>query len=197
MDKVIELEKKLDAKLSAHPIFERAERQTGIRKTHQVGIVTILVLSSLLSFIFPGLFVAVVSLAFPMLATARAADGHDKAEDVQWLSYWLCYANLLMAEVLLNPLLRKFMSPPIVALLRSFLLVFLFAPQFRGATLVWHQLLRPLLKALESTCPFLCATSSGKSSSNVKNNPLDKKHSDIAKTLNEMRNRSKSGSGEE
>lgn len=195
MDKLAELEKNLDKQLSAYPAFEQVERQTGIRKTHLVGMSGVLVLSALLSFLFPGLFFAVIALAYPLWATAQAADGNDKAEDVQWLSYWICYGLLsLKVDIMAAPLLNRLFSPFTISLLRSGALIFLYAPQTRGATLIWHQALRPLLHLFNNTCPSLSKSASGKPNG-LKN--FDKKRADVAKTLNEMRNRSKSGSADE
>lgn len=196
MDKLAELEKTLDTTLSAYPVFEQVERQTGIRKTHMVAMAGILLLSALLSLVFPGLFFAVLTLAYPLWATAQAADGHDKAEDVQWLSYWICYGlTFLKMDVVAAPLLSRLFSPFTIAVLRSAVLIFLYAPQTRGATLVWHQALRPLLHLLNSACPALSKSASG-TNGGMKGN-FEKKRADVAKTLSEMRNRSKSGSGDD
>ena len=198
MDKLAEMEKQLDSHLSAHPVFEQVERQTGIRKTHLVGMFGVLFLSAVLSFIFPGLFFAVLNLAYPVWATARAADGHDKSEDVQWLAFWICYGLLSMkVDVLAAPILTRLFSPFTISLLRSGLLVFLYAPQTRGATLLWNQALRPILHVLNNTCPALSKSASGKPIGLKNGVNFDKKRADVAKTLSDMRNRSKSGSGDD
>jgi receptor expression-enhancing protein 5/6 len=183
------IEKSVDAMLASYAVLERAERQTGVRKSHLLGFVMAVTLSIPLAFLFPGLICAPLSLVYPLWATARAAEGHDKAEDVQWLAYWLCYGLLALSlGVTEAPILRRFFpKSKIMAIARALFLVYLYAPPTRGATLVWNKALRPLLHAVQSFCPKLSRSPSSRQ---------DKKKADVAKTLKEMRNRSKSASGE-
>lgn len=197
MEKLQDIERTLDAKLAAIPAFEQAERQTGIRKTHLVVMAGALCLSFPLTLVFPGLLTFVLTLAYPLFATARAADGHDKSEDVQWLAYWLVYGlSVLFFDVLCGGLVRRFLAPIILVPFRIALLVFMYAPQTKGASLMWQQALRPALHVIVATCPGLQRSQSGRSGPSKA--ALEKKRVEVAKALNEMRNRgSGSRSGDE
>jgi receptor expression-enhancing protein 5/6 len=193
MEKLNEIERQLDSKLSSYPIFEQVEKRVGIRKTHLVGIASGLTLSIPLTFLFPGLLLAALSLGYPLWATAWAAGKHRKAEDVQWLAFWLCYGLLILTvDILAGPILKRlFPSSILVSLARTLFLVFLYAPPTRGATLAWHKILRPILLKAEASLPGLARSPSGKSSL-----AKDKISIDVDKAVNYMRTRSKSGSDE-
>ena len=203
VEKMADYERQLDAFLKQYPVAEQAERQLGIRKTHLVALAGLLLVSSVLSLFFPGFLLAVITLCYPIYASAQAADGHDKAEDVHWLAYWILYAKVHVGlDLVLYPfILKAFLSKDLYAILKAALLVYLYAPQTRGATLIWLKAGKPMLHFINSTCPGLnkSASASSYASQLQQNTNNNKKRLDVAKALNEMRNRSssKEASGDE
>jgi hypothetical protein len=83
----------------------------------------------------------------PALLCARkphAAASTLHQSNPQWLSYWVCYAVFSFLETALWPLLRWV---PLYGAARVAALLWLAAPQFKGATLVYRAYARPLILA--------------------------------------------------
>lgn len=191
MGAVQEFEKTLDKRLSdLHPVFEQAERQTGFRKTQLLMMSATLLVSLILSYPFPGFFYLTIATAYPILASARAANGHDKEKDVQWLAYWIIYSAVHFVEVFLRSNLLS--RIPFYEIIRTVALVYLWAPQTKGALLVWHLLLQPKVQCMEANCSFLKGNGGSKMM-----NGVEKKRLDVAKTLNEIRNRASKSASED
>src|SRR5689334_14142091 len=92
VDQFLSLERTADRELSKYPVFLQIERQTGLRKTTIVGLALASIFSILLIWTASNLFLVLTVICYPTLMTVAAMEAHDKAEDTQWLAYWLMVA---------------------------------------------------------------------------------------------------------
>jgi hypothetical protein len=76
------------------------------------------------------------------LESFKAIESHETADDIQWLSYWVCYSILSMLETILWPVLVWI---PLYSITRLLLITWLTFPQFKGATFIYSFIVRPLL----------------------------------------------------
>lgn len=83
-----------------------------------------------------------VGMVFPTLESLKAIESKHLQDDTQWLMYWVCYATLISLEKVAWGFLIWL---PFYRVLRVGVLVWLALPQFRGATFLYHEFVRPFL----------------------------------------------------
>lgn len=78
--------------------LDNLSRKIGMRRAH------IVVGAFLFSFIFlffgfgAAFFSAIIAVAYPMYASFKAVESTTKADDTQWLTYWVVYAVFTVIE---------------------------------------------------------------------------------------------------
>lgn len=87
-----------------------------------------------------------VSVLYPLYTSALAIESGSKADDTQWLSYWVVYAGVQGCEALLG--LVDVPQLPLYHEAKFALLFWLVSPRFSGALYLYQQFARPLLLAL-------------------------------------------------
>lgn len=87
-----------------------------------------------------------VGLLLPIWGTFTAIESRDKADDTQWLMYWVIFALGVIINTLAFPVLSWI---PLMPQLRLLLLSWLALPQYKGASWVYHALLRPVVAAVK------------------------------------------------
>ncbi|KAB8210809.1 TB2/DP1 HVA22 family protein [Aspergillus parasiticus SU-1] len=130
----------LDKELSKYPVLNNLERQTSVPKVYVilglVGVYTFLVffniagefLVNLAGFIIPGYY------SLNALFTA------GKADDTQWLTYWVVYAFFAVIE-------SAVYAPywfPFYYIFKFGLVLWMALPQTNGAQVVFHSFIQPV-----------------------------------------------------
>ncbi|PYH42053.1 putative membrane biogenesis protein (Yop1) [Aspergillus saccharolyticus JOP 1030-1] len=131
----------LDKELSKYPLLNNLERQSSVPKVYVilglVGIYTFLVffniagefLVNLAGFVIPGYY------------SLNALFSAGKADDTQWLTYWVVYAFFTVIESAIS-------APywfPFYYIFKFALVLWMALPQTNGAQIVFHSFIQPVL----------------------------------------------------
>ncbi|PYI29421.1 hypothetical protein BP00DRAFT_348656 [Aspergillus indologenus CBS 114.80] len=131
----------LDKELSKYPLLNNLERQSSVPKVYVilglVGIYTFLVffniagefLVNLAGFVIPGYY------------SLNALFTVGKADDTQWLTYWVVYAFFTVLESAVS-------APywfPFYYIFKFALVLWMALPQTNGAQIVFHSFIQPVL----------------------------------------------------
>ncbi|KAH7858088.1 hypothetical protein Vadar_019861 [Vaccinium darrowii] len=84
-----------------------------------------------------------VALVYPLYASIKAIETKSRADDQQWLTYWVLYSLITLFELTFAKLLEWFPLWPYVKLVATCWLVL---PQFNGAAYVYEHFVRPFYK---------------------------------------------------
>eukprot|EP00933_Yihiella_yeosuensis_P051806 TRINITY_DN4977_c0_g1_i1.p1 TRINITY_DN4977_c0_g1~~TRINITY_DN4977_c0_g1_i1.p1 ORF type:complete len:269 (+),score=70.20 TRINITY_DN4977_c0_g1_i1:50-856(+) len=85
----------------------------------------------------------VVGTLYPMFASFRALDDGEQDEVNVWLSYWVVFSAMVLSEGACRSLLS---FVPFYHLMRLSFTFWLFLPATKGAQVIYHWLLCPLLR---------------------------------------------------
>jgi len=89
------------------------------------------------------LLCALVGLSYPLYASFKVLEDQKHEDAVQWLTYWVTYAAITVAENLFHGLLAWL---PFYYTIRLVFTVWLFLPWTRGASCIYAWLLAPVLR---------------------------------------------------
>jgi receptor expression-enhancing protein 5/6 len=142
MDKVLQYESQLDKELSKMPQLVQLEEQTGVKKTYIVGGVAFLIFSMIFFNLAGGLLTNLIGFAYPAYASFKAIESHSKDDDTQWLTYWTVFGFFNIIEYFTDILVYWI---PFYYMLKTFTLLWLYLPTFRGAEYVYHSFISPYL----------------------------------------------------
>lgn len=103
-----------------------------------------------------GLYLIVGSLAqlvcnmigfvYPCYASVRAVRSESKDDDTHWLIYWCCFASFSIVDFFAERILSWF---PIYWLVKTIFLIYLSAPQTRGAIRIYKKVVLPVFKKID------------------------------------------------
>ena len=132
----------LDDELSQFPFIKDLEKKTGVPKVYLTsGLV--LVASLLLVLNFGGVLISnLIGFVYPAYASFEALETVTAVDDQLWLTYWIVFSFFSVIEVFSDSLLGWF---PFYFLLKSVFLIWCYAPQTRGASLIYQGFIRPVL----------------------------------------------------
>jgi hypothetical protein len=126
IDQIKQADKRLDTILSKQALALKLERQSGIKKTQMVyGLAALLGIFVLYRFA-TTFVISVVLMAYPLMLSLEAVEGHDKTKDAHILSYWSILAIIQLTEAVF-PFVRRVV--PFYNLLKLALAVYLYLPQ--------------------------------------------------------------------
>ncbi|KAF7457722.1 TB2/DP1, HVA22 family protein [Cryptosporidium felis] len=145
----INLEKhcrELDIKLSRFDRMESISKLLGCRPCYILfGAVIISVL--IVGMGYAGALICnVVGFIYPAYMSFKAIETPGRADDKQWLTYWVVCAIFSILEVFIDIILFWI---PFYYLFKLFFLFWLFLPQSTGAVILYTNLFRPLLLRFE------------------------------------------------
>jgi len=122
-----------------------------------VGSIGLLWIASFVLWGFTGeLISTAVGVSYPIFASFRALEDDQHAEMMQWLTYWVTYAAITLAESFLHKLL---VWVPFYHILRLIFTAWLFLPMTRGAHKIYAWLLGPVLRRYRSHVDAALASS--------------------------------------
>ncbi|KAL2854697.1 TB2/DP1, HVA22 family-domain-containing protein [Aspergillus pseudodeflectus] len=129
------------SQLSKYPVLNNLERQTSVPKVYVVlglgGIYTFLVFFNIAG----ELLVNLAGFVLPTYYSLNALFTAGKADDTQWLTYWVVYAFFTVVESAIS-------APywfPFYYIFKFALVLWMALPQTNGAQVVFNSLLQPLV----------------------------------------------------
>ncbi|KAK4429979.1 HVA22-like protein a [Sesamum alatum] len=84
-----------------------------------------------------------VSLVFPLYCSIKAIETKTRADDQQWLTYWVLYSLITLFELTFAKLLEWF---PIWSYAKLIAVCWLVLPYFNGAAYVYENWIRPFYR---------------------------------------------------
>ncbi|XP_027096819.1 HVA22-like protein a [Coffea arabica] len=85
----------------------------------------------------------VISLVYPLYASIRAIETKSRADDRQWLTYWVLYSLITLFELTFFKVLEWLPIWPYAKLIG---ICWLVLPQFNGAAYVYEHFIRPFYR---------------------------------------------------
>ncbi len=119
-----------------------------------VGVIATLCLSLFFG-IGAGPLCNLVGFIYPVFASLKALSRKSEDQE-QWLTYWIVYAFFCLFEDITDIFSN---SIPFYYLLKIVFLIWCFLPQFRGATVVFENLIKPIFDRYERSIDEAIATS--------------------------------------
>eukprot|EP00419_Tripos_fusus_P014051 CAMPEP_0172728494 /NCGR_PEP_ID=MMETSP1074-20121228/92276_1 /TAXON_ID=2916 /ORGANISM="Ceratium fusus, Strain PA161109" /LENGTH=252 /DNA_ID=CAMNT_0013555751 /DNA_START=98 /DNA_END=856 /DNA_ORIENTATION=- len=104
------------------------------------------------------LLCTLVGLSYPMYASFKVLEDEKHEDAVQWLTYWVTYAAIAVAENLFHGLLVWL---PLYCTIRLVFTLWLFLPWTRGASCIYRWLLAPLLRRQQTRIDAVLERSTG------------------------------------
>jgi len=130
----------IDKELSKYPMLNNLERQTSVPKVYAfLGFVGLYfffiffnfggqILTNIAGFVIPGYY------------SLEALFSVNKADDTQWLTYWVVFAFLTVLESAISAVYWF----PFYYTFKFIFTLWLALPQFNGAQIVFRSLMQPL-----------------------------------------------------
>ena len=134
-----------DLQLDRYDILNTAHEKTGQPRIYFVLGVTLLGLVSLAA-IFGLAFLANAFAFYPLYSSFKALRTPQTGDDQFWLTYWVVYGTLALAESVVDP---AFSWLPFYYLAKIVFMGWCFHPQTKGALLIYHRVLAPLFGQLQ------------------------------------------------
>ncbi|PYH89536.1 hypothetical protein BO71DRAFT_402992 [Aspergillus ellipticus CBS 707.79] len=131
----------LDKELSKYPVLNNLERQSSVPKVYAIlGLVGIYFF--LVFFNIAGEFlVNFAGFIIPGYYSLNALFTPGKADDTQWLTYWVVYSFFIVIESAIS-------APywfPFYYIFKFALVLWMALPQTNGAQIVFHSFIQPVL----------------------------------------------------
>lgn len=130
--------------------LDELEKKTGVSKVY-FALIFITIFCGLL-YLAGGakLIVDLAGFLYPAYMSFKALETAQTDDDVQWLTYWVVFASFSIIEQTIGFVVT---FVPFYYYLKIAFLVWLYAPQFTGATTLYNQAIRPLVMPLLGTEP--------------------------------------------
>ncbi|KAH7033432.1 TB2/DP1, HVA22 family-domain-containing protein [Microdochium trichocladiopsis] len=140
-DRVQHYVSQLDKELSKYPALNNLEKQTSVPKVYGViGLASLYFF--FIIFNLGGQFLTnLAGFVVPAYYSLSALFTVNKADDTQWLTYWVVFAMFTVAESLINVVYWF----PFYYTFKFIFLLWLSLPVFSGAQLIFRSFLQPAL----------------------------------------------------
>ncbi|VDK69453.1 unnamed protein product, partial [Onchocerca ochengi] len=93
------------------------------------------------------LLCSIIGFVYPAYISIRSIETSHKDDSAQWLTYWVIFALLNIAEYSSETFISYF---PVYWLLKCIFLLYLFLPMTRGAQKVYHRFIQPMVQKHQS-----------------------------------------------
>ncbi|CZT21960.1 probable Protein yop1 [Ramularia collo-cygni] len=130
----------LDKELSKYPALNNFEQQTSVPKVYVVLGLGALYFFLVFFNIAGEFLVNTAGFVIPAFYSLQALFSSGKADDTQWLTYWVTYAFLTVFESAINAVYWF----PFYYTFKFILVLWMALPQTAGAQIVFRTLLQPL-----------------------------------------------------
>ncbi|TKA70241.1 Protein yop1 [Friedmanniomyces simplex] len=148
----------LDKELSRYPALNSFEAQTSVPKVYVVLGLGALYFFLVFFNIAGEFLVNTAGFAIPAYYSLEALFSSGKADDSQWLTYWVVYAFLTVLESAVNAVYWF----PFYYVFKFVFIIWMALPQTGGAQIVFRSLIQPLFARFFEG-------SSGSTSANLRN----------------------------
>ena len=119
---------------------------TGVKKTYLFGgVAGLLIVLVVLNFA-ASLVVNLVGFVYPMYASFKAIETHDKKDDTKWLTYWVIFSFFSTLDYFSKIILHYV---PFYYLFKLGFLFYLVLPQFNGAELIYERFVKDFFKGAQ------------------------------------------------
>ena len=145
------------------------EEKTGIKGKYVVILLTAAVFFVLIGFL-DKIITNLTGTIYPAYWSIKAIESNNADMDIQWLTYWVVFAIFTFIDVFSGFVLKFF---PFYFFIKILFLLWLFLPNFQGATILYNFLIVKIFKKFEKEIE--------KVSNNIK------KHIDDLASRNEIR----------
>jgi len=133
---------KVDTYLRRYPQVKSIEEKTKVRPAHiALGVVALLVLFVLFG-VGQNALCNLIGFAYPVYASFKAVKTDDKADDKQWLTYWIVFGFFGLIESFTDFFLYWI---PFYFLAKMAFLIWLYYPETKGAGIVFDKVIDPIL----------------------------------------------------
>lgn len=129
-----------DQELSKYPALVNFEKQTNVPKTYIIGGVAVFYLILIFFNLGGQLLVNVAGFTIPGYYSLQALFTVGKADDTQWLTYWVVFSFLSVLESAFEPTYWF----PMYYMFKFVFVLWLALPQFGGAQILFRNGLYPL-----------------------------------------------------
>ena len=135
-----------ELQLDRYDLLNTAYEKTGQPRIYFVLAATLLGLV-LLASVFGLAFLANAFAFYPLYSSFKALRTPQASDDQFWLTYWVVYGTLALAESLVD---ASFSWMPFYYLAKIAFMGWCFHPQTKGALLIYHRVLAPLFGQLQA-----------------------------------------------
>lgn len=133
--------RQLDTELSKYPALNNLEKQTNVPKAYGVIGLVALYFFFIVFNLGGQLLTNFAGFVLPAYYSTAALFSANKEDDTQWLTYWVVFAAFTVIESLVNVIYWF----PFYFTFKFIFLLWLSLPIFRGADLIFHSFLAPML----------------------------------------------------
>jgi len=130
----------LDKELSKYPYLNQFEQQTSVPKAYVVLGLGALYFFLVFFNIAGEFLVNTAGFAIPAYYSLEALFTSGKADDTQWLTYWVVYAFLTVIESAINAVYWF----PFYYVFKFIFVIWMALPQTNGAQVVFRSFIQPL-----------------------------------------------------
>jgi len=134
---------KIDAECSKIEYLNQLEKKTGVRKAYIAIALGAVLIGLMFVNVVAGLIANLVGFIYPAYASFKALETPDDRDDKLWLSYWIVFGFFNCLEFFADLLLFWL---PFYYFLKLIFLIYLFAPQTKGAAVIYEKFLGPVLR---------------------------------------------------
>lgn len=131
----------LDRELAKYPVLNNLEKSTSVPKAYAVIGLGALYFFFIVFNLGGQLLTNFAGFVIPGYYSLDALFTTNKADDTQWLTYWVVFAFFTVLESLLNVVYWF----PFYFTFKFVFLLWLALPAFQGANLIFHSFLSPML----------------------------------------------------
>jgi len=134
--------RQFDTELSKIPTLVQMEQKTKVPKVFVVGGAGLVFLIMIFFNLWGDLLTNILGFVYPAYASFKAIESDEKADDIQWLTYWVVFAFLNVIEFFSDILLFWL---PFYYFFKATIILWLVLPQTQGAHFCYSKVIRPFL----------------------------------------------------
>ncbi|PNH71400.1 hypothetical protein VD0001_g6155 [Verticillium dahliae] len=131
----------LDSELSKYPILNNIEKSTNVPKAYGAIGLGALYFFFIIFNLGGQLLTNLAGFVIPCYYSIDALFTHNTNDDTQWLTYWVVFSFFTIVESLVNVVYWF----PFYFVFKFVFLLWLSLPVFRGAEIIFHSFMAPML----------------------------------------------------